>query len=302
MPVPSSFASTQLCASVLIAFAAASLTSAQTYTFGQGILAAGTQPVSIATADFDGDGSLDLVVANRSDNMVSVYLSRNDGTFRSPVNYPTGPQPSSVAVGDFNGDGNLDLVVTNENCVILAHISTLQCSSASSILSRRPQLSKKCPSLRTSLFSLIRSSSSRSRSRANGLSSGPPPVPTTGKNAAPFKSVPAPAKSSVISLHSTSSPTTLRYVEHSGVTLALEIFTRTINAVNAPVSMNSFTIQRSKSHAGALRSEVDTRCLRQIMFKQNPENIGMSFAVPFFKFIEFAGNIRGRAFLGISRR
>jgi hypothetical protein len=105
--------------------------SAQSYTFGQGILATGTQPLSIATGDFNADGALDLVVVNRSDNTVSVYLSGQDGTFRSPVNYSTGPQPSSVAVGDFNGDANLDLIVTNENCTSIGHLSEISCESGS---------------------------------------------------------------------------------------------------------------------------------------------------------------------------
>src|SRR5262249_8144147 len=101
------------------------------YTFGQGMLPAGTQPASMVTGDLDGDGKLDLAVANRSDNTVSVYLGKQDGTFASRVDYPTGPQPSSLAIGDFNGDGNLDLVVTNENCTFVGHSLPLQCGSAS---------------------------------------------------------------------------------------------------------------------------------------------------------------------------
>ena len=68
---------------------------------------------SVAVGDFNGDGALDLVVANRFSNNVSVLLGNGDGTFRTAVNYAAGSSPLSVAVGDFNGDGVLDLVVAN---------------------------------------------------------------------------------------------------------------------------------------------------------------------------------------------
>src|ERR1700733_7762892 len=117
---------------LLSLFAGISSASAQTYVFGQASLATGTQPLSIATGDFNGDGKLDLAVVNRSDNAVSVYLGKTNGTFSLPVNYPTGPQPSSVTIGDFNADGNLDIVVTNENCTTIPKLNgALDCGSAS---------------------------------------------------------------------------------------------------------------------------------------------------------------------------
>jgi hypothetical protein len=73
---------------------------------------AGTGPQSLVAGDFNGDGKLDVVVANIAGN-VSILLGNGDGTFRAATNYPVGNSPSSVAVGDLNGDGKLDLVVTN---------------------------------------------------------------------------------------------------------------------------------------------------------------------------------------------
>ena len=72
------------------------------------------QPDSVAVGDFDGDGKLDLAVANSGAGNVSVLLGKGDGTFQPAVNYAVGEGLySQVAVGDFNRDGELDLVVSN---------------------------------------------------------------------------------------------------------------------------------------------------------------------------------------------
>jgi hypothetical protein len=73
-----------------------------------------------AIGDFNGDGHLDVVVANyRSGGTASVLLGNSDGTFQAAQNttIATGAAPylavGGMAVGDFNGDGHLDLAVTN---------------------------------------------------------------------------------------------------------------------------------------------------------------------------------------------
>lgn len=81
--------------------------------------AAGQTPNSIAVGDFNGDGKLDLAVANQGstsagiDGSVSVLLGKGDGTFQPAVDFTAGQTPQLVVVGDFNGDGKLDLAVTN---------------------------------------------------------------------------------------------------------------------------------------------------------------------------------------------
>ncbi len=75
--------------------------------------AAGTNPQAVVTGDFNGDGRLDLAVANQSSNTVSIVLGKGDGTFQAAQNSATGFGPRSVAVGDFNGDGKLDLVTAD---------------------------------------------------------------------------------------------------------------------------------------------------------------------------------------------
>lgn len=73
-------------------------------------------PSLMAVGDFNGDGNLDLAVANEGSNTVSILLGDGHGGFQTHVDYPTGPEPSSVVVGDFNGDGKLDLAVADQNC------------------------------------------------------------------------------------------------------------------------------------------------------------------------------------------
>jgi hypothetical protein len=77
------------------------------------LLAAGTDPNSVAVGDFNGDGKLDLAVANVYSGTVSIFLGDGKGNFTLSSSPATGANPSSVAVGDFNGDGKLDLAVAD---------------------------------------------------------------------------------------------------------------------------------------------------------------------------------------------
>jgi len=81
----------------------------------------GNGPDSVAVGDFNGDGKLDLAVANEcgvtcvSGGTVSILLGNGDGTFSLKSSPGVGYSPHSVAVADFNGDGKLDLAVANDN-------------------------------------------------------------------------------------------------------------------------------------------------------------------------------------------
>lgn len=73
---------------------------------------------AIVTADFNGDGNLDLVVFETDpisqDWSYSVLLGNGDGSFQSAVYYPQGVvgiASATVVVADFNNDHKLDLAV-----------------------------------------------------------------------------------------------------------------------------------------------------------------------------------------------
>jgi hypothetical protein len=62
----------------------------------------------------DGDGKIDMLIANADTGKVAVLLGKGNGQFASPVEYSVGKQPSSVVIGDFNGDGKPDVAVANQ--------------------------------------------------------------------------------------------------------------------------------------------------------------------------------------------
>lgn len=91
-------------------------------TYGSG----GQYASSVAIGDVNGDGKLDLLVANQCpssscggsigvEGTVGVLLGNGDGTFRTATTYNSGARSSrSIAVADVNGDNKLDLLVESQ--------------------------------------------------------------------------------------------------------------------------------------------------------------------------------------------
>jgi hypothetical protein len=70
----------------------------------------------IVAADFNGDGYVDLAVAefNNPGNVIFIFKGNGDGTFSGPsAPIPVGVNPFSMTALDFNGDGITDLAVGN---------------------------------------------------------------------------------------------------------------------------------------------------------------------------------------------
>jgi hypothetical protein len=64
---------------------------------------------AIKAGDLDGDGDLDLLVANYGSNDASIYRNHGDGTFDPQVRYGVGHSPIDLSVADFDANGSLDI-------------------------------------------------------------------------------------------------------------------------------------------------------------------------------------------------
>jgi hypothetical protein len=72
-------------------------------------------PSFVALADFNGDGKLDLSVANRNTSTIALLPGDGSGSFGAPSNSPVGRTPVAVFPGDFNHDGRVDFVTSNQD-------------------------------------------------------------------------------------------------------------------------------------------------------------------------------------------
>jgi hypothetical protein len=75
---------------------------------------AGAGPRSVAMGDLDGDGRLDLAVANSGSSNVSVLYNRGRARYDSMIELEAGQAPRAMVAGDLDGDGQLDLVVADD--------------------------------------------------------------------------------------------------------------------------------------------------------------------------------------------
>ena len=73
----------------------------------------GAQPFSIARADFNRDGLIDIAVANLRDNTVSILTNNAMGRFTPASTEDVGRHPRVVVSADFNRDGIADLATVN---------------------------------------------------------------------------------------------------------------------------------------------------------------------------------------------
>jgi hypothetical protein len=74
----------------------------------------------VLAGDFNGDGKLDLAIANGSG--IAILFGNGDGTFQPftlvPSLLPSTPGDGSLALADFNGDGKLDVAKITETGII----------------------------------------------------------------------------------------------------------------------------------------------------------------------------------------
>ena len=77
-------------------------------------LGSNTSPGRVLAADLDSDGNLDLIIAERFADRVSVHMGMGDGTFAPGAHFGTGTQPVGLTIADFNNDTHLDIATGNE--------------------------------------------------------------------------------------------------------------------------------------------------------------------------------------------
>jgi hypothetical protein len=75
----------------------------------------GRAPGSVALADLNNDGHLDIIVASEQDNSLTVLLADGTGRFAEAPGSPVqaGNMPNDIAVADFNGDARVDVAIAN---------------------------------------------------------------------------------------------------------------------------------------------------------------------------------------------
>jgi alpha-tubulin suppressor-like RCC1 family protein len=100
-------------------------------------LVTGSRPICAITADLDGDGKPDLIVANIQDHTISVFQNTSTAgqlSFATRVDLPPIPEtqccplnPNNINVADVDGDGKPDIIVcdwVNLQILIYQNIST----------------------------------------------------------------------------------------------------------------------------------------------------------------------------------
>ncbi len=75
----------------------------------------GDSAYSVAAADLNGDGNLDVVTCDQNLGNVYVSLGNGNGTFQNVVQYPGVPGASQLLIADFDGNGTPDILVSGIN-------------------------------------------------------------------------------------------------------------------------------------------------------------------------------------------
>lgn len=92
-------------------------------TFSESTVDANTDPDAFRFADLNGDGVLDLVFANDTDDTITTKVGNGDGTFGPAQTVSSTSDPVSLEIADINGDGLDDVLLLDGGGTVSTFIS-----------------------------------------------------------------------------------------------------------------------------------------------------------------------------------
>ncbi|MEO8666472.1 MAG: VCBS repeat-containing protein, partial [Ignavibacteria bacterium] len=90
---------------------------------------------TLAAADFDGDGDLDLAENNQTMNLFKFYKNNSLGSFSNLSSNSVNPWNKFISPGDFDNDGDIDLIFIHNGGNVSALLNDYNCSDPAVILS-----------------------------------------------------------------------------------------------------------------------------------------------------------------------
>lgn len=75
----------------------------------------GTNLGPVTTADFNGDGNVDIITTHPSSTNLSLSLGNGAGVFTAPTNIAIGVTQTAIINADFNTDGKIDIAIATES-------------------------------------------------------------------------------------------------------------------------------------------------------------------------------------------
>ena len=113
--------------------------------------ATASNPSGLDLGDLDGDGKLDVAIANNLSTSVSLFRNLSSSgsiSLAAKVDHTTGTQPTDVAIDDLDGDGKADLAISNlstNNVSVLRNISVEGTIDANSFAAKQDYATATSP-------------------------------------------------------------------------------------------------------------------------------------------------------------